>query len=171
MQGLFRPRNIKRCLLRVCCCGFCSQGPAHHLGVKGIADPSQTLAVTLVGAHQLWKKMSFYVEAYTEPQEAAPKASRTHRQVQESCDLGSEKLELDWHGDEDELVIEVMDFAGPGREKPLGEIRLPRETVEKYAREAAEFPGDERKGARSFSVPLMDEHVVKLRQKHLQYPE
>jgi len=173
LQGVFRPRNIKRCFLKLCCCfGWCSHGSlAHNFGVQGLADASQTLAVTLVGAHQLWKRMSFYVEAYTEPQEAASKASRTHQQVQDACDLGGERLELDWHGDEDELVIEIMDFPAPGKQKPLGEIRLQRETVEKYAREAAEVPGDERKGARSFSVPLMDEHIMKLRQKHLQYPE
>jgi len=141
------------------------------MGFQRLAEPQETLKVMLVAADMIRQKTSFFVEAYCEPQEAVSKTSRTHCHKMNSCDLGCEQLEIDWHGDEDELVIEVVEFSGAGKDKPLGEIRLDRATVEKYAREAAANAEDVSKGARSFKVARMDEHIVKLRQNKLMHPD
>lgn len=138
-------------------------------GFQQLAQASQVLGITLIHANGIQKRMSFYIEVWTDPQEAASRISRTHFQVSGECSLSEEKVEIDWYGDEDWVVVQVVEFGGPGKEKPLGEIRLRKSAVEKYAREAMSESGLGA-GARVFAVKKLEEWMVKIRKRRAKDP-
>lgn len=125
--------------------------------------------MTLIGADELKKQMSFYVEVWTEPQEAASKVSRTQLEAKPktSISLGMEKLELDWYGDEENVIIQLVEFPSAGKAKPIGDIVLKGKKVFEYCEEAKKNPGDMQAGTRKFDLLKMNADKMLLRKKKL----
>lgn len=125
-----RWRKIRRCLVHCCCCRSCSPGGFQELG------PSDVLVVTFVCASDIPHGTTFFFKTWTEPIDGPQKLSRIHRDVAGSCDLGSERIQLDWYGDEDLLVVQALTPRGvPGGSKDIliGETRIPLNSIVKYA--------------------------------------
>mmetsp|Transcript_54387 Transcript_54387/g.99574 ORF Transcript_54387/g.99574 Transcript_54387/m.99574 type:complete len:349 (-) Transcript_54387:124-1170(-) len=160
----FHPRNIKRCLVR-CCCGCCGK----NNGFQQLAQASHTLGVTVVGIKDIKKRMNLYVEVWTEPQESASRITRTQFQVSGECSFNSERIELDWFGDESWVVVQVVEYPAVGKEKPLGEMRLNKSAVVKYAQESASDPHSPTAGARLLEVKKLDDWMVKIRRRRAQH--
>merc|ERR1719160_1650640 len=149
-RDLFRKRHLKSIVKFFCCCGCACCGPLSH-GFQKFDEAQHVLVLTLLAVDSLRKKTSFWIEATTRPQEGVPKASRFHRGVQGSYDLGEEHLELDWHGDEDFVIVRVYQESDP-EHKPFAKVKIPRDHVEKYVKEASMGKDDPSKGARSFAL-------------------
>merc|ERR1719235_1317182 len=152
-HDLCRHRYAKKCLKCICCCGCCGQVPA----LDKITHAENVLTVTLVAATDIKKKVPFFLEMWSEPAESTAKNSRTHSERASSCDLSLEKLELDWYGDEDELVIRTLTYHGQLIEDNenadvFGELRIPKNVVEKYAANAGGGNPEVSSVARSFQV-------------------
>merc|ERR550534_596956 len=115
----------------------------------------QVLRVSLVSAsvRGLGLKSGFYLEAWTEPAAGHPKNSRIHQQEGRIVDLGGEQLELDWIGDERELVLHLVEYSRDkqSRDLPKCELRVPSAAIRRYAAEA-EGQLDVRCGSRSFAM-------------------
>lgn len=167
-----RLHHVKELLYNYVCCGACcaccDRCCRPHVG--------QLLRVTLVCATKVRQKLDFYLEVRCEPAEGHPKGSRVHRQANGSVDLGYERLELDWFGDEREFVMQVVQYSGSNqsRDVPLGELRISRESVERYAKEAASAPaGETQRGSRMFSVRRLEkaEATKKNRFKNILLPD
>jgi hypothetical protein len=124
------------------------------------------LVVTLFGASEIKKATTFFLELYTEPQEAAAKVSSTKMQASGKVSLDMERLELDWYGDEAEVAIVVVEYPA----NYLGELRIPRDKILQYAKEAAASPDDLKSGSRSFAVERIDPQVAKLRNRRKKAP-
>lgn len=150
---------FKRCLKRYCC-GCCG----HASGLYELAQASHTLGVTVVGVKDIAKRMNFYVEIWTEPQESASRITRTQFQVSGEVAI-NERIELDWFGDEEWVVVQVVAYPGVGKEKPLGEVRVNQKAIAKYAKEAASDPHNQAAGARLLGVKQLEEWMVKLRRR------
>jgi len=167
-----RPHHVKEILYKYLCCGACCTC-CDSLCRPGV---EKLLRVTLVCATKVQKKTDFYVEVWCEPSEGHPKGSRVHRQACGSVDLGYERIELDWYGDEKEVVLQVMQYNGSSqiRDVPIGELRISGESVERYALEAAaSAEADVRKGSRMFTVRRLAraEAVRKNRFKDMLFPD
>eukprot|EP00443_Scrippsiella_acuminata_P085462 CAMPEP_0115544730 /NCGR_PEP_ID=MMETSP0271-20121206/92239_1 /TAXON_ID=71861 /ORGANISM="Scrippsiella trochoidea, Strain CCMP3099" /LENGTH=357 /DNA_ID=CAMNT_0002978055 /DNA_START=13 /DNA_END=1087 /DNA_ORIENTATION=- len=69
------------------------------------------------------------------------------------CDLACETLDLDWYGDEEGVIINVVQYSGSqvSKDRPLGEVQLSHDMVVHYAAEAA-GNNDLSKGSRLFPV-------------------
>lgn len=168
-----RFRKLKKCLYMVFCCGClpCTHHAHKSLGFERLAGATEILRITLLCATDITRRMTFYIEVWSEPLEAVAKHSRTFQQAGGSLDMGGEQLDLDWFGDEDEIVVHVMQFVdGGGKDKPVGELRVERERIEKYAKEAAGAKEDIKKGARSFQIVGLQPHEQALRKKHQRDP-
>lgn len=166
-------RKLKKCLYMIFCCGClpCTHHAHKSLGFERLAGASEMLRITLLCATDITRRMTFYIEVWSEPLEAVAKHSRTFQQAGGSLDMGAEQIDLDWFGDEDEIVIQVMEFVdGGGKDKPVGELRVERERIEKYAKEAAGDKDDIKKGARSFQIAGLLPHEQALRKKHAKDP-
>merc|ERR1719394_524581 len=73
----------------------------------------QVLRLTLVSAANIKSgSKNFYFEAWAEPSEGYPKNSRVHRPGWGTVDLGCEHLEIDWVGDEKDVVIHAVEYGG-----------------------------------------------------------
>lgn len=168
-----RCRRMKKCLYMVFCCGClpCTHHAHKSLGFERLAGATEMLRITLLCATDISKRMTFYIEVWSEPLEAVAKHSRTFQQAGGSLDMGGEQLDLDWFGDEDEIVFHIMEFVdGGGKDKPVGELKVERERIEKYAREAAGAKDDIKKGARSFVIAGLQPFEQNLRKKHQKAP-
>jgi len=146
------PMGLKRLLdrLQLCPCA------PDQLG-------SQVLRVILLSASNLRMKASdFYIEAWTDPIEGHPKLSRIHSAMSADQDLGQEELELDWYGDEREVVIHIVERGvKQSSDLPAFELRIPRASVERYARES-EGVRDEAPRTRSFRLtPMVQQDALK----------
>lgn len=164
-----RCRRLKKCLYMVFCCGClpCTHHAHKSFGFERLAGATEMLRITLLCATDISKRMTFYLEVWTEPMESVAKHSRTYQQAGGQLDMGAEQLELDWFGDEDEIVVQLMEFVdGGGKDKPVGELRVERERIERYAKEAAGAQEDIKKGARSFQIAGLHPHEQALRKKH-----
>lgn len=130
-------------------------------GFQPLVGAGHVLNVTLVAAIEIPKRVSFYGEVWTEPMEAVPKATRLHHQAVGSQDLGGERIELDWYGDETEVVIQISQYTSKHREPevPYGEVRIPRKCIEKCAA-MARGTEDAVTGARAFPVLRMNSKAV-----------
>lgn len=124
--------------------------------------------MTLIGADELKKPINFYVEVWTEPQEAASKISRTQLEAKPntSISLGMEKLELDWYGDEENVIIQLVEFSA-GKATPIGDIVLKGKKVFEYCAEAKKSPGDMQAGTRRFDLLKLTAEQMLLRKKKL----
>lgn len=162
-----RLRAMKRCCLKglskLCCCCPCNGA------YESLAEAHEVLTVTLIGADELKKPMNFYVEVWTEPQEAASKISRTQLEAKPntSISLGMEKLELDWYGDEENVIIQLVEFPSAGKAKPIGDIVLKGKKVFEYCAEAKKNPGDMQAGTRRFDLLKLNADQMTLRKKKL----
>lgn len=133
------------------------------------------MVVTFVAATNITKKVPFFLEVWSNPVEATAKISRTHTEKAESCDLEQEKVEIDWHGDEEEVVIRVVTFhgqivgEGDGGGDVIGELRIPKAAIVRYAAGArGEGSPDVSSVARSFPVnPLNLKKKKKLKPSEL----
>lgn len=141
------------------------------MGFQQLAQASHILVVTLVCATNIKNRTSFYLEVWTDPVESASKHSRTKTNARDHCDLECEKLELDWHGDESEVVLRVCMWDASkfhGEDEPsnlYGEIRVPRQRVQGYAQMSQQFGGDITKAARAFNVIKVDPKTKNLKSK------
>jgi len=154
-----RKHKIKTLLYNICCCVFLCPKFSQHTGFDKLKPTIDSmLRVTLVHATNISSRLSFYFEIWTEPAEGWPKNTRIHDNVVGQADLGCEQVELDWLGDETELVIQLVTFTGSKQSKdaPLGEVRVLRSALEKYAAEAKGAETDLAKGARIFTVKSLD---------------
>jgi len=170
--ALCRYRNICTCVLYIFCCRCCACGQrmSQALGYQKCVKPAQMLRVTFLGASNIKKQLHFFMELWAEPQENAMQMTHTYQAIG-SCDFARTVRSLDWHGDEDEVVIQVVCFDS---NRNVGELRIPRKAVEALAEETESYPDDTAKGARTFSVmkiskprsrmPEADELLVPLAQ-------
>jgi len=155
----FRPLKliykIKLCLFDWLCCGrFC---PWMHVAIApDYMRPMtpHTLRVTLLRADNISKLSSFYFEVATQPVEGWPKVSRVQENVIGSCDLAGETLEFDWYGDEDGIVVQVVEYCGTVVTKDivLGDVKISRSGVQTYAAEFAGSRGNLAAGTRIFQL-------------------
>lgn len=154
-----RWHKVKNTAYNVCCCGLCCQQCHRSAGFDALSV-GRTLRITLIRAQNAKINQDIYFEVWCEPVEGHPKNSRVHYQAAGSYNLGNEQLDLDWFGDEEEVVIHAVGYTGDGamqsNELPLAELRLDRRTVERYASEVAhryggDPDGDLTCGARVFS--------------------
>lgn len=129
--------------------------------------PPSILRITLVTASGVELRSGFYFEAWTEPSAGHPKNSRIHHRRGGTADLGCEQLELDWFGDEREIVLHLVEFSGSkqSRDLPVAELRVPHAAVLRYAGEA-NGQGDVRFGTRSFKMtPLARQDALQRKRR------
>lgn len=142
------------------------------VGLAGCApEIRQTvLRVTLVSAAQVNRRSGFYLEVWCEPSDAYPKNSRVHQPSSGTIDLGCEQLELDWVGDEREVVINAVDYGGTQqhRDIPFGGLRIPVAAVHRYAKEAQRAEHDLRYGTRMFEMSAIEKHDAIQRRRRFQ---
>jgi uncharacterized protein YnzC (UPF0291/DUF896 family) len=116
--------------------------------------------------------LNFYFEAWSEPQESTGKNTGSFAGAN-IVDMGLERLEFEWFGDEDELVIQLCEFKSTVMcyNSILGQVRIPGSVVDKYAKEVENNPNDFNSGVRSFDVrPLNAEEKrsqLELRKKYV----
>jgi len=102
---------------------------AEHFGFEELG-PSGVLSVSLIAVMDIPKRLSFFIKVWAEPMEGPRKVSRVHREVQGRYhDLGGERLQLDWCGDEEELVVQAL----TPDDTLLAEVRISRGEVVRYA--------------------------------------
>jgi hypothetical protein len=176
VSGPFRMHKVRRCLYDFFCCGSCCPRLHHSTGFDQFKPTvARMLRVTLISASDIQQPADLYFEVFTEPVEGHPKNSRIHRKTVQFVDLGYEKLELDWFGDEECLVLHAVQYNGNNQcaDAPMGELRIPRESLVRYAREAAGEPDSEQAGTRSFPVKRLNrsESVRKNRFRNSVLPE
>mmetsp|Transcript_90051 Transcript_90051/g.232417 ORF Transcript_90051/g.232417 Transcript_90051/m.232417 type:complete len:267 (-) Transcript_90051:117-917(-) len=131
------------------------------------AEGGRILRVTLVRADSVPPRLDFYLEAWCEPAEGYPKHSVVHRRPGRSeVDLRCEQLELDWVGDETEVVIQAVHYSGSkqSRDLPVGEIRIPASSIQRYAHEASCHEDEVHYGTRVFQMAPL-EHEAALSRK------
>eukprot|EP00927_Polykrikos_kofoidii_P003558 TRINITY_DN1142_c0_g2_i1.p1 TRINITY_DN1142_c0_g2~~TRINITY_DN1142_c0_g2_i1.p1 ORF type:complete len:350 (-),score=53.12 TRINITY_DN1142_c0_g2_i1:174-1160(-) len=165
-----RLRQLKRCFLYTFCCGCCRS--VH--GVLGFdkLDHRSTLTVTFICAQEVKRMLNFYFEAWSEPQESTGKNTGSFSGT-DIVDMGLERLEFEWFGDEDELVIQLCEFKSTVMcyNTILGQLRIPGSVVDKYAKEVETNPNDFNSGVRSFDVRPLDaeekRRQAELRKKHV----
>lgn len=129
----------------------------------------QVLQVTLLSVeNDLNDHMTagFYFEVSSEPTAGQPKISRIHRSNDPVVDLNDEMLELDWFGDEQEVIIHLLSVKGSKQSEDglEAELRIPYSAVRRYAEEAKGNNRDEKDGCRRF-VMSRPEEMVKLNRK------
>lgn len=110
----------------------------------------------------------FYIEAWAEPTVGHPKNSRIHAKSFDEIDLGKEELEIDWYGDETEVVIHIVQrTAKQSTDLPVFELRIPRTSIERYAAERDQEAGNRGEpGARSFRMaPLKEQEALQRKQR------
>lgn len=125
------------------------------------------MRVTLVRTSGVPFRSPFYFEVWAEPATGHPKNSRVHTPQRGGVDLGAEQLELDWFGDEREVVLHLVEFSGAkqSRDLPVCELRVPRAAVERYVQEAA-AGGDAYLGSRSFRMePLAKQDALQRKRR------
>lgn len=125
------------------------------IGLSGCAPESgeHVLRITLVSASNVGLRSAFYFEAWGEGGQGYPKNSRVHR-PSTSLDLGCEKMELEWSGREREVVIQAVNYTGKTmhRDTSIAEVRIPRDAIFRYAREALQDRNDFQCGTRVFDM-------------------
>lgn len=125
---------------KVCCCFSWCPG-LHKVAGFEVLQPrvEQLLRITLIHASQITGLKRFYFEVWTEPVEGYPKNSKIYEDSFGECDLGCERIELDWHGDEKAVLLHAVSAAGGklNKDTPIGELRLDRQTLLRYSHEAA----------------------------------
>lgn len=147
-----RWHKIKEGLYNYCCCGRCCHAWYRHIGFD-VLQAGRTLRVMLLQAVKIRTQMDLYFEVWTEPAEGYPKNSRVHQRAVGNCSLGGEQLELDWYGDEVEVVLQAVQYSTmQGKDIPLAEVRVPRAYIERYAKEASKDLRDPKRGARLFAL-------------------
>jgi hypothetical protein len=161
-----RWHKIREGFYNYCCCGYCCHDLYRRNGFDAL-QVGRTLRVTLLQAAGIQKQTDFYFEVWTEPAEGYPKNSRVHTRAVGVCSLGGEQLELDWYGDEDEVVLQAVQYSSKqGVDVPLAELRIPRKSVEKYAKEASsgrDDSKDPKRGARLFAFRGLTKQEQSLR--------
>lgn len=115
---------------------------------------------------------AFYLELYTEPGSGQhPKISRTHfTAASGSVDLNDEVLELDWFGDETQVVVHLVGKSGnkQSQDVPVGELLIPAARVRRYAGEVPGHEGDMACGSRSFELGRPQVTMVLERKRRFQ---
>jgi len=161
--GALRPYKIKECMYNFCCCGFCCD-PCHQATGFDRLRPrvGEMLSLTFISATNLKGPLNFYFEVWTEPLEGYPRTSRIYKRANGNYDLGFERMELDWHGDETVLVINAVRYSGDKQSKdlPVAEIKIPSSSVLRYADEAKQSKGDMTQGCRVFSMDAIHAAVA-----------
>lgn len=94
------------------------------MAYEKLLRPTEALALTFLAVQDNKKKGHFYFEIYTEPEEGPRKNTSAFTGPGDRS--LSERVEVNWHGDEDALVISVVEYTGTqvGGHKPIGEVRL-----------------------------------------------
>mmetsp|Transcript_50783 Transcript_50783/g.128036 ORF Transcript_50783/g.128036 Transcript_50783/m.128036 type:complete len:257 (-) Transcript_50783:74-844(-) len=131
----------------------------------------QVLRLTLVSAANIkHRSNNFYFEAWAEPSEGYPKNSRVHRPTSGTVDLGCEHLEIDWVGDEKEVVLHAVEYSGKKQsvDLPIGEVRIPRQAIERYMLEARKQPNDMRYGTRTLDLTAVQRQEAIQRRRRFQ---
>mmetsp|Transcript_96473 Transcript_96473/g.245197 ORF Transcript_96473/g.245197 Transcript_96473/m.245197 type:complete len:318 (-) Transcript_96473:225-1178(-) len=141
-------------------------------GLLDCQGQPQTLRVTLLTASGVELRSGFYFEAWTEPSAGHSKNSRIHhvRRGSSAVDLGCEQLDLDWFGDEKELVLHLVEYSGAkqSRDLPVAELRVPREAVKRYAVEASGHGDVVRFGPRTFQMCRLGRQEALQRKRRFQ---
>lgn len=140
-------------------------------GLNACTGGPRVLRVSLMAALGIDFRGQFYFEVWSEPANGHPKSSRVHcTSSNRPVDLGAEDLELDWHGDERELVIQLVEYGRGNQSKdlPVAELRVPRKSVQRYCTEAAEAGGDHRFGKRTFLMDQLTKQEALQRKRRFQ---
>jgi len=159
LRKTFRPHKVKQCIYDFCCCGLCCVKLHSALGFDRLKpSPKSWLRVTLIQAGGIKKPISFYCEVWTEPHDGWPKNTRIQTNAAGTCNLGGESVDIEWFGDEEEVVLQVVVYKGSKahQDVPVGEVRINRDAILKYSREAADAGPDGQAGARAFPVTALD---------------
>merc|ERR1712084_164554 len=90
-----------------------------------------SLVMTFIAAKSLKKAGKFYFEVWTEPEEG-PRKNTSSFIGPGDCTLNGDRVELNWHGDEDKVVIGMNEYTGTqvGNHKPRAEIELTLKDIE-----------------------------------------
>lgn len=165
-----RWHKIKESLYNYCCCGRCCHAWYRSIGFDAL-QVGRTLRVTLFEAVKIRKQVDLYFEVWTEPAEGYPKNSRVHQRAVGKCSLGGEQLELDWYGDEEEVVLQAVQYSAmQGKDMPFAEVKIPRAYVEKYCKEAAKGT-DPKGGGRLFAFRGLSKQERNLRSLRFNKPK
>lgn len=151
-----RSRNLRRNLVYCLFCQCCPFGAklASSTGFDSLAKANYTLVLTFVAVSEIKRSLNVYFEASTLPYEAASKATRTfHLQAGGEVPLNNERLELDWYGDEEELLIDLLEFVkgSPGG-RLHGQLKISMRQIEKLTGESNLQPADLARGSRMFTI-------------------
>jgi hypothetical protein len=158
-------RTLHRCCFKILYCLTCGlAGCFSSAGFEQLQPGArQILRVTFICGSESKSSKPWFVEAWSEPIESAVKNTRTHNPLTKNFDMGREQLDIDWYGDEEEVVFEMKEWQGQDSHLPVGELRIDRSRIEKYAQEAMGQKGDLKLGARRFDIHSLREHEIKLR--------
>mmetsp|Transcript_5773 Transcript_5773/g.13490 ORF Transcript_5773/g.13490 Transcript_5773/m.13490 type:complete len:366 (-) Transcript_5773:30-1127(-) len=155
----FRPAKtwvkVKAFLSDLFCCAFCCPGCQARIAPGYIRPRApKALRVTLLRAEGIKKRHSFYFEVAAQPADGWPKVSRIHKKVSGVCDLAAESFELNWYGDEEGVLIQVIDHSGTivTKDHVLGDVHIKRSAIEGYTEESRYSPNDLTAGTRVFPV-------------------
>jgi hypothetical protein len=153
--GCCRARYWKHCCLNFFGCG-CIPKVHQVMGYEELQRPKMSLALTFMASKELQQSGRFYFEVWTEPEEN-PRKNTTSFTGPGDANLNSERVELCWHGDEDELFIELVEYTGTrvGFHRPVGEVRLKLRDIDEIVKS-----GD---GLRRLSLQKHDEIELKKR--------
>jgi len=162
------------------CCGAPTPGVGPIRKIKTTLDkcglfrccPSlgpQILQITLLSVANA-PNAGFYIEVTARPESGQPKISRIHASQGPVVDLNDELLELDWFGDEKEVIIHLMGVSGhlQSSDVPAGELRIPGSVVRRYAQEASGYDDDFAYGSRRFVMPTPEESELVKRKRRFQ---
>eukprot|EP00927_Polykrikos_kofoidii_P082088 TRINITY_DN8064_c0_g1_i1.p1 TRINITY_DN8064_c0_g1~~TRINITY_DN8064_c0_g1_i1.p1 ORF type:complete len:336 (+),score=67.55 TRINITY_DN8064_c0_g1_i1:181-1188(+) len=169
---LCRCRTLKRCCAFMMSFGKSSSGASQGHDFAKLADAQQTLTVTFLRCSGIKRRLDFYFEGWTEPQETTNK-NTSRFSGRETVDTRQDHMRFDWFGDEDELVLHACEFTSPilPHNVSIGEVRIPRAHVIKYAQEAMNDPANLTAGTRSFDVKRIEgdeqKRLAEARKKHV----
>jgi len=166
-SSALRPHKVKQWCYDFLCCGMCCQSLHLLTGFhKYKPRHASWLRVTFISAKELKKNTDLFFEVWTEPCEGWPKNTRIHKQAVGEVDFHYESVDLEWHGDEQEIRIHCIEYkqAKQFADKPIGELTIKREQIDKYTKEA----GDDSKptaGARVFPLTVTEKIIKGVRKK------
>jgi len=165
-------RSAKQCqYFALCGCVTSAVGVDHPFLDDDLLLPANTLVLTLVQAEGLpgSKNGNLILDAATDDVFDNPddptlfKPSRPHpttvaktpKGPVRNCKLQGDKISLDWHGDENFVIIRVKEFAPT---KPtttaevIAEVRIPATKIASYAKQAADKKDDPKAGTRKLHL-------------------
>lgn len=155
-HDLCRRRNLRNTCFYYVSCQCCPFGAklVKSIGLDQLVQAPKTLAITFVAVSNITKTMNIFFKAHSEPHEAASLSTRTISVIKGSGDVvsGHDKLELDWYGDEDEVMVKLLEFRKGESNRFLGEVGISGKQILKLVNESIANPSSINEGSRMFTI-------------------